>query len=58
MLLDFSALFWETGLSRNFLAMGLSESQLLADAERSMQYWLNAPWNIRARQSIGEAGFG
>jgi hypothetical protein len=34
------------------------DSRLLADTERSMRYWLNEAWNILAKQSIGEAGFG
>ena len=46
------------GVARNFRSRRSSESRLLADAERAMQYWLNETWNICAKQSIGEAGFG
>ena len=45
-------------VTRNFRSRRSSESRLLADAERSIQFWLNEPWNISAKQSIGEAGFG
>ena len=33
-------------VTRNFRSRRHSESRLLADADRSMQYWLNELWNI------------
>ena len=34
------------GVTRDFRSRRSSESRLLADAERSMQFWLNESWNI------------